>query len=614
MELRRDAERKKLVAEQHKRRRESELRDIARTKKARLNSAPTSDYQGVLAPDYKKPFSGQVNAWLRLVPFHVLNSKDDDSISSEEWDKGITNLSNKYRKDSTAIERKVRELHESKLDFEVDDVPGLGTGLLSVQDSIVMDTVVLEDFNETVRQERALAESRAREMAKQRAIEIEASRKAAEQAARAAAAARVASMQADRTQTPSAQPGRGQASTGVGAFGQELGDSIRTSGVQSGLPIGSQALRISPQSTLMGSAPAQIITTSKGNNVQSHFQHITGNPSGTRNMISRGDAGYADQVTTTQPFQTQSTQMHVGSKAQPHVQGHNSSGLSLAFQHAQQAAMPQSQLIGYQVAGQVTRRQIIPGHQNLAPMSSARTPSQASPNHSGPSASVQHRIQEVGLLSVPGGSNGMNNGGSGPENLANKALVGSRSGASGTPPHGSQLPMIQHAGPQVHGGGIHGARPQSHAAQTHTAGGNLPLGYHGNGMGIGQGINVSHGSYAGHLNNVRGGRGAASSSMMMRGQLPTYPASMQAGGTQMPVEPQTERAGGVSTAPTASSVAGQQGAKGSGSNSFGMGRSGVVSMGQPLGSNGGNATNGAADGGKESRSMGMGSLLNVGRR
>lgn len=303
----------------------------------RLKNAPTTDYQGVLGPNYKSPFSGQVNAWVRLLPYHVLLN-DDDSISKEEWDQGISTLCEKYREQSLHVRKKVDHLSDVGPDFVVEDVPGLGSGLLSDVDSIVMETVMLEDVYETVRREKAIAEKRARELAQRRAMEAEAARKAEEQTARAAEAARQAAAQSTAGNVLGGNAGRmplmgnvganvfghGPASNsgtaGVASSGSQTFDAGRSSGVAIGNHIG-----------MHGQVGLQ------GGNYQANASRIPGLAMDKSVGGLEIQQGYQGQVGREQMEQAQAG----GVKNFGATAGQNSSGLSAAFENARQAAMVQ---------------------------------------------------------------------------------------------------------------------------------------------------------------------------------------------------------------------------------------------------------------------------------
>jgi len=45
----------------------------------RMEQSLSADHARVLEPDYRTPFTGQVDAWHRLIPYHVFYVQDSDS-------------------------------------------------------------------------------------------------------------------------------------------------------------------------------------------------------------------------------------------------------------------------------------------------------------------------------------------------------------------------------------------------------------------------------------------------------------------------------------------------------------------------------------------------------
>ncbi|CDF39577.1 unnamed protein product [Chondrus crispus] len=335
--------RSQLLAEQKKHARETKANEVSASKRIRLEAAPGSDYQGVLAPDYKSPFTGQVSAWLGLLPYHVLLD-EEDSITSEEWDVGISALCEKYRGQYLDIRKKLSEFSESTPDFSVDDVPGLGSGLLSNGDSVVMEIVLLEDMNETAMREKAVADKRAREIAQRRSLELQASRKAEEQTARAAEAARQAAMQTDTGKSMGASSGRMplMGSMGVGVmYGQGVPGNSVTSGVLQMTGGGSQSFGAGT----FGSGVMR-------NNLGMHGQVEA--KVGNYDTSAKAVAGIGrDEHTYGEVGGEGASQVDAGGGVNfGQMSGQSSSGLSMAFENARQAAMGQGRGLEYEMRGQ----------------------------------------------------------------------------------------------------------------------------------------------------------------------------------------------------------------------------------------------------------------------
>lgn len=257
--------------------------------------------------------------------------------------------------------------------------------------------------------------------------------------------------------------------------------------------------------------------------------------------------------------------------------------------------------------------------------------SQAWPSHEMLSTNMQSRGHGIASGPAGGRSNGMNSAGIGHQGPVNGAPSGigaqmsaglkSKSGPNATPSQQPQVSMLHQTGPQGQAGSNPSSRPQglAHPATTGTAFGTLQATSQGNGVGIpsiGQPSDAKPGAHTDHVTNVHATHGVGSNHMM-RGQLPTYPASMQAGGTpstgQNPGQAQAGRNSGLMALQPETEM-GLPPVKASPSNPFGTGGSTGVASSPTMGSGGGNATGGGPNGGKERRGMGMGSLLNADRR
>lgn len=165
---------KKLAAERKRLAREAELREIAAQKRQRLNLAPTNDFRNALSPDYVTPFSGHVNAWLRLVPFHVFLSNEKDSVSQDDWNSHVDKLAARYHEWFGKIKKNRLAMMDQEVEIVHKETSKCIASGLDNDDCAVMEQVLLDDFYETARKEAAVAQQRAVEASRQRATEIQA--------------------------------------------------------------------------------------------------------------------------------------------------------------------------------------------------------------------------------------------------------------------------------------------------------------------------------------------------------------------------------------------------------------------------------------------------------
>lgn len=140
--------------------RERELQERANQKKRRLQQRPWNDYHRVHNPDYRTPFHGLVDAFERIVPFHVLFPPEEASVSSEEWAKCTDQLCDKYSGFYSKLRTHCNRLHDASFEA-VGDGSVLGQSSLTTEDSIIMERILLDDYYQTVQREAALARKRA---------------------------------------------------------------------------------------------------------------------------------------------------------------------------------------------------------------------------------------------------------------------------------------------------------------------------------------------------------------------------------------------------------------------------------------------------------------------
>lgn len=168
---RRAMESKRVEAENKRLAHEAELREIAVQKKRRLEAAPWNDYQRVLTPNYGTPFTGAVDAWQRLLPYHVLLSQDELSISQQDWDKEIQKLSDRYKGCFRNLKASWSRLFDRMFEVvEVEDST-IVPNVLTVDDSIAMENVLLKDFYDSARKEAMIASRKAAEIEARKAAE-----------------------------------------------------------------------------------------------------------------------------------------------------------------------------------------------------------------------------------------------------------------------------------------------------------------------------------------------------------------------------------------------------------------------------------------------------------
>lgn len=143
--------------------------DRLRRKKARLAEMPNGDIQGVLQPDFKTPFSGLYEAWERLLPYHMLLANEEDD-EHKLWDEETGKLAVKYRGDLKNMKRKWHEVVDSSYKDVLNTDEGEGF-ILSNEDALTVERILLNDCEETVRREMAVARQRAAEHAARVAAE-----------------------------------------------------------------------------------------------------------------------------------------------------------------------------------------------------------------------------------------------------------------------------------------------------------------------------------------------------------------------------------------------------------------------------------------------------------
>lgn len=155
---------RRLAHERKRAAHEAELKELAEQKRQRLEVAPWNDFQRALAPDYSSPFTGLVDAFQRLLPYHVLLGNEGDSVSQEEWNKETDRLADKYASCFQNIKENWSSLFDKTYEHVGAEDLVLGQSVLTNGDCIEMETVLLQDFMETARKEAEVARKKAAEM------------------------------------------------------------------------------------------------------------------------------------------------------------------------------------------------------------------------------------------------------------------------------------------------------------------------------------------------------------------------------------------------------------------------------------------------------------------
>lgn len=161
----------RLAQERKRLAKEAELHERAEGKKRRLHQSPFHDYQRALAPDYVRPFNGLADAWQRLLPYHVVLTDDETSLSHEEWDGQVDKLATRYKDCLHSIKDNWNRLYDRQYDRAVKEEDLEGVSALTVHDAIAMENVLLLDHYETLRKESAIANQKAMEAEARRVSE-----------------------------------------------------------------------------------------------------------------------------------------------------------------------------------------------------------------------------------------------------------------------------------------------------------------------------------------------------------------------------------------------------------------------------------------------------------
>lgn len=222
---RRSIDSKKIEAERKRIAHDTELREISDQKKRRLQVSPSIDVQCVLSPEYLTPFSGQVNAWQRLLPFHVVLRPDEKDVSQEQWNAGVERLEDQYRVWFQRIKKNYRSLMEKEKESIYKDAEKDLVVVLDNDDGVTIETVILQDAYETVRKKAEIAQRKAAE------LDLQASRREAQQYAQKVAALRANAATAEHF--AKAETERSRAALAVGGYdGNVPSNYITSSGVR----------------------------------------------------------------------------------------------------------------------------------------------------------------------------------------------------------------------------------------------------------------------------------------------------------------------------------------------------------------------------------------------
>lgn len=95
-----------------KRRIERARRDmeVYKQKKARLEKAPNNDFERVLKADFETPFKTPIDAWQRLMPYHILMDPDGEHDLSTSWEEHTLKIGEQYRLTFDSLKKKCERI------------------------------------------------------------------------------------------------------------------------------------------------------------------------------------------------------------------------------------------------------------------------------------------------------------------------------------------------------------------------------------------------------------------------------------------------------------------------------------------------------------------------
>lgn len=116
--------------------------DIYRQKKSRLEKAPSNDHERVLKVDFKTAFKSPIDAWQRLMPYHILMVPADDDELCKAWEVQSSKLGAHYHQTLGSLKKKWIK----SLDFSFDNV--IQGGGVPEKDENVLNVDIPEDDSE----------------------------------------------------------------------------------------------------------------------------------------------------------------------------------------------------------------------------------------------------------------------------------------------------------------------------------------------------------------------------------------------------------------------------------------------------------------------------------
>lgn len=98
------------MAEKHRIERARRDMEVYKQKKARLEKAPNIDFERVLKVDFETPFKTPIDAWQRLMPYHVLMDPDGEHDLSTSWEQHTSKISEQYRLTFDSLKKKCERI------------------------------------------------------------------------------------------------------------------------------------------------------------------------------------------------------------------------------------------------------------------------------------------------------------------------------------------------------------------------------------------------------------------------------------------------------------------------------------------------------------------------
>lgn len=109
------------LAERHRIERFRREMEIYKLKKARLEKTPNNDYERVLKADFKTPFKTPIDAWQRLMPYHVLMAPDDGHELAKLWEEQSAKIGKQYRETFELLKKKCEKIVDRSFENIISD-------------------------------------------------------------------------------------------------------------------------------------------------------------------------------------------------------------------------------------------------------------------------------------------------------------------------------------------------------------------------------------------------------------------------------------------------------------------------------------------------------------